>query len=321
MKKSERVSVIVPVYNVEKYLDRCIDSIISQSYKNLEIILVDDGSTDASGKICDNYVKKDKRIVVIHKRNGGLSDARNTGIKRATGAYLSFIDSDDSFEINSIEYLLDFLKRTNADVAIGKINVIKGNKYKKHIVRARETILNSRQAIKLYLIDTISTSSCAKLYKRKIFEKIRFPVGKIYEDNGIIYKTIDSSNIIALSNKNVYNYYINSNTLTTGASSISTDLLDITDKMCEELKGKYPELSQYMVGRKILARFKIINKYLEQGIYRDEMIDKCVSFIKNNKNFIKYMDPKKQMAVRILLAHKGTYAKIFSVIKAKKPAQ
>ena len=111
-----KISVIVPVYNVEKYLTKCVDSIMNQTYKDLEIILVDDGSTDNSGKICDEYVKKDKRFKVIHKKNGGLSDARNVGIKNSTGEYLSFIDSDDYIDNDMIECLYNACIKNNADI-------------------------------------------------------------------------------------------------------------------------------------------------------------------------------------------------------------
>lgn len=110
------VSVIVPVYNVEKYLERCINSIIQQSYNNLEIILIDDGSTDASGKICDEYKEKDDRIIVIHKENGGLSDARNAGIKIFTGEYVTFIDSDDYVSKNMVSNMLDILEKSSCRI-------------------------------------------------------------------------------------------------------------------------------------------------------------------------------------------------------------
>ena len=116
--KKHLVSIVVPVYNVEKYLKRCVDSIINQSYNNIEILLVDDGSTDSSGKICDDYLKKDSRIKVIHKQNGGLSDARNFGIDKSTGDYLSFIDSDDWIEKDMIMNLFNSIINEKSDISI-----------------------------------------------------------------------------------------------------------------------------------------------------------------------------------------------------------
>ena len=118
MKKNNLISIIVPIYNVEKYLKKCIDSIINQTYKNLEIILVDDGSPDNCGKICDEYAKKDNRIKVIHKENGGVSSARNVGVENATGEYIGFVDSDDYIEKDMYEVLINNLKKENADISI-----------------------------------------------------------------------------------------------------------------------------------------------------------------------------------------------------------
>ena len=111
-----KISIIIPVYNVEKYLATCLDSVINQTYKNLEILLIDDGSTDSSGLICEQYSKKDTRIKTIHKKNGGLSDARNVGISYASGDYISFIDSDDFIDINTFTILNQYIKQYNADI-------------------------------------------------------------------------------------------------------------------------------------------------------------------------------------------------------------
>ena len=124
MKKQDLISIVVPIYNVEKYLEKCINSIIIQTYKNIEIILVNDGSTDSSGKICDIYLKIDKRIKVVHKKNGGLSDARNVGIENAKGKYIAFIDSDDFLDSDFIEILYNLIIEYNADVSCCKCNVI-----------------------------------------------------------------------------------------------------------------------------------------------------------------------------------------------------
>ena len=178
----EKISIIVPVYNVEKYLKKCIDSIINQTYKNIEIILVDDGSKDSSGRICDEYIEKDKRIVTIHKKNGGLSDARNEGIKKATGKYLSFIDSDDYIEENMIGNLYKSIIENDSDISTcAKIieysnkKIIKNNK--------SNFCINNNEAMKRMLtFDEIDTSACDKLFKKDLFLNIKFPVGRYYED-------------------------------------------------------------------------------------------------------------------------------------------
>ena len=121
---NELISIVIPIYNVEKYIEKCLDSVIKQTYKNIEIILVDDGSPDNCGKICDSYANNDKRIQVIHKENGGLSDARNVGIERANGKYITFVDSDDYIELDYIEYLYTLIKKYNTKISFCKVNVV-----------------------------------------------------------------------------------------------------------------------------------------------------------------------------------------------------
>ena len=167
-KEEELISVIVPVYNVEKYLEKCIDSIINQTYQNLEIILVDDGSTDGSGKICDEYSRKDNRIKVIHKENGGLSDARNIGIKNANGGLIGFIDSDDYITENMFEVLQKDLRKYNADISSCDIqNVNEAGECLKIIRVSTEgqtsKVFEREEALKLLLEDTIKSYAWNKL--------------------------------------------------------------------------------------------------------------------------------------------------------------
>ena len=142
------ISIIVPVYNVESYLKKCLESIINQTYKNIEIILIDDGSTDSSGKICDDYANKDKRIKVIHKQNGGVSDARNTALDICRGDYIGFIDSDDYIELDMYETLLKFLLNNNLDVAMCSSYTVKNKQlircknFKPYILTGKEAIIN-----------------------------------------------------------------------------------------------------------------------------------------------------------------------------------
>ncbi len=205
------ISVIIPVYKVEEYLNKCVDSVINQTYKNLEIILVDDGSPDNCPKICDDYAKQDKRIKVIHKKNGGLSDARNAGIDMANGEYLSFIDSDDYVEKNYISFLYNLAKKYNSDLTMGKqyvrysnktINTGSGSLYE----------LNSYDALdKILYGEDLDVSAWAKLYKKELFKKVKFPVGRLFEDAATIYKLIDLSKKVVLKSEPIYNYIIRDN--------------------------------------------------------------------------------------------------------------
>ena len=165
------ISIVIPVYKVEKYLERCILSIINQNYSNLEIILVDDGSPDDCGLICDNWAKIDNRIRVIHKENGGLSDARNAGIKIATGEFITFIDSDDYVLDNYIEYLLELIFKYNADIAICNFHQLFEETNRKVFVGGKvEKIFNSEEAIETMLYDRdFYTCAWGKLYRKSFF--------------------------------------------------------------------------------------------------------------------------------------------------------
>lgn len=176
----ELISVIIPVYNVEKYLNKSIESVIKQTYKELEIILVDDGSTDSSGKICDEFAQKDDRIKVIHKKNGGLSDARNAGISEAKGKYLGFIDSDDYIDKNFYEILYNVLKKYNSDISICKHRETYTD-YEENTskLEIKEQVFNTEQALKeLLLFGEVNNYAWNKLYKKELFNEINYPVGK-----------------------------------------------------------------------------------------------------------------------------------------------
>ncbi len=200
------ISVIVPVYNVEKYLQKCVDSIINQTYQNLEIILVDDGSTDNSGKICDEYLKKDKRIKVIHKRNGGLSDARNWAIDVAEGEYIEFVDSDDYIEQDMIEFLYNNIEQYNADISICSYYMID----EKECINqsTNELYVYSRLEIlqEVLLDEKIRSYAWNKLFKKSLFDDIRFPVGKIFEDVITIGKLFEKSEKVVLNDVAKYYY-------------------------------------------------------------------------------------------------------------------
>lgn len=204
----ELVSIVVPVYNVEEYLKHCVDTIVNQTYHNLEIFLVDDGSTDSSGLMCDELAEMDSRIKVIHKVNGGLSDARNVAIEIATGQYIAFIDSDDAIPPDAIEYLYQLVKKNDADIAIGNM-LITSNK--EEYATNTESFLksfNNQEAVKeMFYGDFYSTSASGKLYKTSLFEGIRYPLKRVNEDLFTTYKVLDKSGKVVVSDKIVYYYY------------------------------------------------------------------------------------------------------------------
>lgn len=210
----ELVSVILPVYNVEKYIYKCINSVINQTYKNLEIILVDDGSPDNCSKICDDYAKIDNRIKVIHKENGGLSDARNFGIKSATGKYIAFIDPDDYVSDYYIEVLYQNIIKNNADISICSfVEVTENESNDLNLNNSDENVVYtfSRMEVfeNLYVSEWALRTVVAwnKLYKRELWNNLLYPKGKIHEDEFVICELIEKSSKIVYTDKVLY-YYV-----------------------------------------------------------------------------------------------------------------
>lgn len=204
------VSVIVPVYKVEKYLEKCVSSIISQTYKNLEIILVDDGSPDNCPNMCDEFAKKDKRIKVIHKENGGLSDARNAGLDIMTGDFVCFVDSDDWVEKNYVEEMLNIQQKTNADVVACGINLVDEESGEVGIYYKldKTTTFESSEIIEKYYNGNgiISGVAWNKLYKKQIFENLRYPKGIVFEDVAIILNILFQCKKVVILKDMLYNY-------------------------------------------------------------------------------------------------------------------
>ena len=177
------ISIIVPVYNVEEYVGMCIESVCNQTYRNLEIILVDDGSTDRSGDICDAYARRDERIRVIHKENGGLSDARNAGMEVASGEYISFIDSDDWIDSNMYEVLEDYAEQEMLDVMSCQLCAeIENKKPDNNIAAPRNFRVMSSDELLQHTVMAYENSVCNRLFRKKLIENLRFPVGRCYED-------------------------------------------------------------------------------------------------------------------------------------------
>lgn len=239
------ISIVVPLYNVEQYLQKCVDSLINQTYKNLEIILVDDGSPDNCPKICDEYAKQDIRIKVIHKENGGLSDARNAGMKVARGEYISFIDSDDWIKSEMIEDMYNRMIEDNSDlVSSGVIWVdVDGTEIRTATV-SENCVLNTEQAMKELINDgKLKQHVWNKLYKTDLIKNIPFDKGKYHEDVFWSYKVIGESKRISIE-KNSYYFYVQRSESIMGEkySAKRLDALDAMELRCEYMKEKFPKL-------------------------------------------------------------------------------
>lgn len=217
---NDLVSVIVPVYNIGAImLNRCIESIISQTYCNLEIILIDDGSTDDSGKICDVWQARDERIKVIHRTNGGLSAARNTGTKNANGKYIVFVDSDDWIEDEMIELLYQAIIKTQSDLAICGIMSTNGSKKVELPWYQVSCVLNKEDAYKeLIENERITSHAWNKMFKFEIIHQVPFPEGKLYEDIRMMHKVFRMCDQIAIVEEYLYNYYRRTNSIASSSN-------------------------------------------------------------------------------------------------------
>lgn len=188
--QDELISVIIPVYNVAPYLEQCVNSVRQQTYSNLEIILVDDGSTDGSGAICDAWAKRDARIYVFHKKNGGLSDARNFGLERATGTYIGFVDSDDFIHPQMYEMLIDAMKEKDAQVAACDFARENEEDFRKpvDVSRISHQVLGGEEA--LANLNLPLSTVCNKLFSKELFAGVRFPKGRAHEDEAVIHRLL-----------------------------------------------------------------------------------------------------------------------------------
>lgn len=297
---NELISVIIPVYNVEDYLRDCVKSVLNQSYKNIEIILINDGSTDKSGMICDRFHLEDKRIKVIHKENGGLSDARNVGIKNASGSYITFIDSDDIVNVDFIKSLYECLKTNKSDISVCDLSrfiEIDEIECLADVHKRYEKTFSNVECIKsVYNSEAkgLSFIACAKLYKKTLFTKnnIYFPVGKIHEDIFTTYKLLFYAEKISYINDALYYYRERPNSIM--QSKISKKNLDILAAVSSNCDFYYSKKNLYLLS---LAYNDFMNKcfnlYVKMVEFYDEKDKKEVlNFIIKENKYIKtkYLD-------------------------------
>ena len=254
---NEKISIIIPVYKVQDYLAKCIESILHQTYKNLEIIMVDDGSPDDCGKICDHYAARDERIHVIHKKNEGVARARNDGLDHATGDYISFIDSDDWISKNAYEYLHQGIIKYDADCSVGrcirvidKDGVLTPQKGSVPPVRCK----TSTEAIKDVLLNHSAVWN--RLFKRHVFEQIRFPLDRINDDEVVALHAYAECDKIVFLNQATYYYRIRQNSITTSGFSLrNVDCYHNSIDNLAFIRNRLPELEA-------CAEFKYIKAML-----------------------------------------------------------
>lgn len=272
---SELISVVVPVYGVEKFLHLCVDSILNQTYKNLEVFLVDDGSPDRCGQWCEEYAAKDARITVVHKKNGGLSDARNAVMDRLHGEYVIFVDSDDFLDIHYVENLYFMMKEHQADIAVCGWNEIDEN----HIVLPEIVKLNPEntqcwermEALRRLLYQVpIDNAVWPKMFRTALFQGIYFPQGKLYEDFAVMYKIFSRAERVCYNPYGGYQYMIRgTGIMLQNFSERKMHLIDFAEEMKEVMLQQYPELQSAVWSRFFRANCHIYLQIPTKPEYRD----------------------------------------------------
>lgn len=222
--RKDKISIIVPVYKVEQYLGRCVDSLINQTYRNIEIILVDDGSPDQCPALCDNYARQDDRVVVIHKKNGGLSDARNCGLMKASGKFILYVDSDDYIELDSCERLIDGMKE-NIDLVVGSYKEVRNQKmvYKRHSNLSSNKIYSAKEyVISAIKCDEWYAPAWLNLYRKSFLIKnnLYYKVGFYFEDIEMLPRLFLANPRVTYVDYPFYNYVIRENSIMTSRSTI-----------------------------------------------------------------------------------------------------
>lgn len=303
----DKVSIVVPVYNVEDYLSYCVDSLRQQTYKNIEIILVDDGSTDRSGEICDQYAQKDERIRVLHIENGGLSNARNTGVKESSTDWIVFIDSDDYYDHRAIEFLVKLRDKYRVDLVATPVIEVRNYENSDFLGDFREKYsgkLDRRTALEqMFYGNYVGTHSGGKLYKKEILLRFPYPNGMLYEDLSLAYEHIASCENIAVSALSLYKYYRRPGSIVN--SKYSDRLLDFYKAMewnRSYIERDYPndkEMRRALNVRYVFNGLHIVHAMLSSDMYaevnkiRKEYIQYFKDVILNSnvtrKNKVKYL--------------------------------
>lgn len=281
-----KVSIIIPVYNVEKYLERCIDSVISQSYLDLEVIIVDDGSSDKSAYICDRYEEKDNRIVVIHKENGGLSSARNAGIDVATGDTIFFLDSDDYIAKDCIGKMVSLMEKNNAEIVIVQMKYISEDTYEELSDNTfEETLLmDTERAIEESLYQRLYTCCApAKLYKTSVIRNIRFPLGRISEDLATCHLFLNNASRIVYSSYYGYYYRQHSSSIMHVFNSKRLDALEWAKSIEDFCLTNYPEITGAAYCRTFNVAIHLVLDLPDEGVEHDKFYSKIWAEVKRTR--------------------------------------
>ncbi len=315
--ETPKITIIVPVYNVENYLQYCVDSLLKQTYTNFEILLIDDGSKDNSGKLCDELQIKDERIRVYHKQNGGLSDARNFGIEHSNGDFYLFIDSDDALHPDFCKVLIELQKKYGADIVSTSMkrfyDFSQINEFNKLTYSASEKVFYDNDILQQYFNPNekrfIEHGLCMKLYKKELFKELRFAIGRLHEDLYITHQLLKLSHCFVFINLPYYYYFQkNENSICKNYKPKNfTDEIDAVSLMLSSFNSNpeiMPHLKKFIADHYmylITRYYGYLSEYKELKQKKDELVkwiknylktESGLSFSYKTKRWIKILFPR-----------------------------
>ena len=295
------VSLIIPVFNVGDYLPRLMETVLSQTHRELEVILVDDGSSDDSAGVCDGYAAKDGRVKVIHRPNSGVADARNAGVEAAAGGYIAFADGDDYLAPDYIEYLLKLITEGGADISCCAWTTDEDGKLRKCTFRTGEPGLykGREEAMRSLLTTRIFSSSVwGKMFKRKLFDGVRFPAGSnYYEDDATMYRLAAGADAVAIGEESKYFYRLRSDSMIHRSFNDNNLLIiDVMEERCAFIEKRYPQLARYARSDILMAVNHCVIKMCDEKLFDHPAVGRLRSYYrKYEMDFLKgisYMPAK-----------------------------
>ena len=312
------ISIIVPVYNVEKWLNKCVDSILGQTHENIELILVDDGSPDRCGEICDEYAKKDARVKVIHQENARQGAARNSGLDIAKGDYIGFVDSDDYIAPDMYEEMLSKMEEHNADMAVCGYYSITPYQRVASCTNDGVLVMDNHEAMKTYYsTQLIHSTVWNKLYKRRLWGDLRFPEKVLREDEYVFYRALANAEKVVHIGEAKYYYIIREGSSEHGGFRLDFLISNETiDRQYDYIKENYPELEDTLWDKRIEARYCLIKNMVISGVdkkYKNEY-DDMIEFLKSN---IAKNERVKKASKRLVKYGKVVFTEIVLLNKAK----
>lgn len=317
------VSVIVPVYNVYPYLRDCVQSVQAQSYQNWELLLVDDGSTDGSGELCDELAVEDGRIRVFHKPNGGLSDARNHGMHHARGEYFCFLDSDDLLPENALEKLVGLCEQHRADVAMGQLLQFETEPQRQTGTTGGTEILTVQDTIRGMLLrkGKIGHTACAKLFRRELWAELRFPKGMLYEDYAVIYKVMQGCRTVVADYEPLYYYRMRGRSIMhEPIQEKNLVLLDIAQDVTQHLSRTMPEVREEAEYLQLVTYLKTLKRILNSGFdCYPEAQEQILRFVREHRDLTRRSWAKRadRIKVETLMKGRGLFYLIYTLAEIK----